>query len=178
MWFLPNCFLLLLSLAMLGAAIDSNGMDRGDGIYIHDDSGQIVDYMPLDKLNAREPQVNATELDSSPLEARLTFDVKCFGAKFDKNDLKTGLSYLGDEISAKVYLYGSIAARTYLSVKYNSVLTYVCNYSKGKLVPSSAMSGTVNANLDTRCGDNMAARGDDKSGISYGRTAKGKPFCN
>ncbi|OTA67237.1 hypothetical protein K449DRAFT_462188 [Hypoxylon sp. EC38] len=173
---LSKCFLLLLPLALLGAStpIDSNGMDRGDGVYVHDANGQIVDYIPLDKILARDPQVNATEPDFSPLEARAAFETKCFKAKFDKDDKRIGLSDLGDIMDR----YGYVGKKSAFSVQYYTAIAYVCNYSTVDIACDRGTSGKVNAGLDARCHDNVAARGDYRSGISYGRTAKGKPFCN
>ncbi|KAI0834678.1 hypothetical protein F5Y06DRAFT_150071 [Hypoxylon sp. FL0890] len=175
---LSKYLLFLLPLAMLGAStpIDSTGMNRGDGVYIHDESGQIVDYIPLDKINAREPQVNVTEPESdvSSLEKRLAFTVKCFSAKFDKGDKRIALSDLGDIMDR----YGYVGKKSAFSVQYYTAIAYVCNYSTVSIACDRGTSGKVNAGLDAHCHDNVAARGDYKSGISYGRTEKGKPFCN
>ncbi|KAI1100260.1 hypothetical protein F4804DRAFT_53801 [Jackrogersella minutella] len=174
---LTRCFLLLLPLALLGAStpIDSNTMDRGDGVYIHDKDGKIIDFISMDAVQTRAPEVNSTDTaDVVQLEPRFAFEVKCFSAKFDKNDKRVGLSDLGDIMDR----YGTVSAGTSISVQYYSVITYVCNYSTVTINCDRGTSGKVNVGLDMSCKDNVAARGDYRSGISYGRTAKGKPFCN
>ncbi|KAI2466063.1 hypothetical protein F4781DRAFT_407062 [Annulohypoxylon bovei var. microspora] len=175
---LTKTFLLLAPLALLGAStpIDSNGMDRGDGVYIHNDAGEIIDFIAIADIRARDlPEVNTTDSDAVLLEPRkFPWDTKCFSAKFDKNDKRVGLSDLGDIMDR----YGTLAAKTMFSVQYYSVITYVCNYSTVRINCDRGTSGKVNAGLDQSCHDNVAARGDYRSGISYGRTAKGKPFCN
>lgn len=113
--------LLLAPLALLGAAtpIDSNGMDRGDGVYVHNDAGELIEFIPLAEIQSRDyPEVNTTDPDAITLEPRkFAWDTKCFSAKFDKNDKRVGLSDLGDIMDR----YGSLRARSMVSVQYVSL---------------------------------------------------------
>ncbi|KAI1458853.1 hypothetical protein F4805DRAFT_105359 [Annulohypoxylon moriforme] len=175
---LTKTILLLAPLALLGAAtpIDSNGMDRGDGVYVHNEAGEIIEFIPLAEIQAREiPEVNTTDSETVVLEPRKwPWNTKCFSAKFDKDDKRIGLSDLGDIMDR----YGVLKSKTSFSVSYYTAIAYVCNYSTVSISVDRGTSGKVNAALDQSCHDNVAARGDYPSGISYGRTAKGKPFCN
>ncbi|KAI1085381.1 hypothetical protein F5B20DRAFT_918 [Whalleya microplaca] len=167
----------LLPLLAASTPIDSNTLDRGDGVYVHNKDGQIIDFVPIAELHSKNTNTNASivpEETSSLEERKLAFEMKCFKATFDTNDKRVGLQDLGDIMDR----YKTLEGGGSLVYTYYTAVLYACNYSTSRINLSRGTSNKVHSNLDSKCGSNTAARGDYKSGLSYGRTKKGKPYCN
>ncbi|KAI1138186.1 hypothetical protein F5Y05DRAFT_53377 [Hypoxylon sp. FL0543] len=175
--FLSKSFLFLLPLALLANStpIESNGLDRGDGVYIRDETGQIAEYTPLDKIEERALQVNATEVDFSPLEARDAGKVTCFKASFWSGSKDKALQQFLPLANYLNVVPGDSGA---IATQYGNAIVYGCIPSRRTQGGLPAIAEQASKDLDAKCKPGIAGRVDFQNRLAFGRTASGKPFCN
>lgn len=107
--------LLLLPLLAASVPIDSNTMDLGNGIYFHNEAGEVTNFVALEDLQSRAADTTPRSVDVSPLEERaLAYTAKCFSATFDTNDKSVGLGDLSDILGR----YPTLASKSSISFTY------------------------------------------------------------
>jgi hypothetical protein len=112
------CLLLLLPLLAASVPIDSSTMDRGNGLYFHNEAGEVTNFVALEDLHSRSIAANTFARDANPLEDRGTaYTAKCFSATFDKGDKSVALGDLSDLLGH----YPTLSAGSSISYVYVSV---------------------------------------------------------
>ncbi|EKM51674.1 uncharacterized protein PHACADRAFT_212306 [Phanerochaete carnosa HHB-10118-sp] len=146
---------------------------EADGAYVFDRVGGLA-FTPAHILRRTESDVEVPrEAQPEPLEKRDSYN--CFAATFSGGDKLSAVNALYNLLDD----YPIVNSNGAIATQYaDNAIVYVCNFSGADISANAQDVKNYDNSINNACGSSTAGRVLLSSGLEYGRTAAGKPFCD